>query len=271
MAFARLEIAEAVRSRWLLFTAFLYLATVTAFVWLGLHESTVLGFTGLTRVILNIASAVMVVFPLLVLVATHSAITRAKTSGFCELLLTQPASRAEWFTGLWVSRLALLVVPMLLLCVGIGGVALFVEPGSVWVAARCGFVAASLIFCFIGLGLFVSAHSRTLERAMVFALLVWVGSAALHDVLLIATLLRGSLPPQLVFLLAALNPSEAARVGLLSSVDPELAVLGPVGFWLANSLGSTWALVVGGGWPLLVGAASAWRAFANLKRADLIA
>ena len=75
----------------------------------------------------------------------------------------------------------------------------------------------------------------------------------------------------MVFALAALNPSEAARVGILASVDPELSVLGPVGFWLANSLGSHVALALAVFYPLALGLFSAWRAMRRTELMDLIA
>ncbi len=34
------------------------------------------------------------------------------------------------------------------------------------------------------------------------------------------------------------------KLGILASVDPELSVLGPVGFWLANSMGPQFALAL---------------------------
>jgi hypothetical protein len=129
----------------------------------------------------------------------------------------------------------------------------------------------ALIFCFVGLGLWVSAASHTSERALVVALLLFVTVSALHDVLLISVLLRTALPPELVFGLAAFNPSEAARVGILASADPELAVLGPVGFWLANSLGSAKAVALAIVWPLCLGGAATWAALRTTERADLVA
>jgi ABC-2 type transport system permease protein len=105
---------------------------------------------------------------------------------------------------------------------------------------------------------------------MVWALLAFVVTSALHDVLLISVLLRSSLPPQLVFALASLNPSEAARVGILTSADPELSVLGPVGFWLANTLGPSAALGAAIAWPLLLGMLTAGWALWRTQRADLV-
>lgn len=272
-AFLRLELADALRSRWVALTGLIYAGLAGAFVWFGLRESTVLGFTGLSRVLLNLANAIILVFPLVVLVATHAAVVRARTSGFCELMLTQPVKRSTWFLSLLASRLLVLVGPLLALLIGCFVAAFFVEPepGLGLIALKSVGVSVALVFAFIGLGLLISTYARNAERAMVWALLVFVVTAALHDVLLITVLLRTSMPPQLVFALSALNPVEAARVGILASTDPELSVLGPVGFWLANSLGPGLALTVAIAWPATLGAIATSLALRRAQRMDLIA
>lgn len=273
LAFARLELMDALRSKWLVFASVLYLGLLGTFVWLGLRESSVLGFTGLSRVLLNLSNAVIVVFPLVVLVGTHSAIVRARTSGFCELMLTQPVRRSTWFWGLLLSRAVVLIGPLVLILLGCTVAAAFIEddPGLAMVAARSLGITTALIFAFLGVGLWISARAKTLERAIVLALIAWVVTAAVHDVFLIAVLLRTPLPPHVVFFASVLNPSEAARVGLLTSVDPELSALGPVGFWLANKLGAGLALAVAIAWPLALGAFGSWRAARRLEAADLVA
>ena len=115
-------------------------------------------------------------------------------------------------------------------------------------------VATSLVLAYVGLGLLVSAIAQTLERAVVLALLVWLASVALHDFALIGLLLQWRVPAPLVFALAAMNPVEAARLAVLASVDPELSVLGPVGFWIANELGANVTYALGLAWPATVGA-----------------
>ena len=47
-AFARLELSEALRSKWVALATTLYLGMVAAFVWLGLRESSMLGFPAVT-------------------------------------------------------------------------------------------------------------------------------------------------------------------------------------------------------------------------------
>lgn len=271
-AFLRLELADALRSKWAAFTATLYLMLTLAFVWLGLNESTVLGFTGLSRVLLNVTSAIVVVCPLVVLIGTHSAVVKARTSGFCELMLTLPVARSTWYHALLASRMIILVGPFLVILLACAIAAAFGrgDEGLAMVAARSLLICASLVFSFVGIGLLISSLARTTERAMVWALIAFVVTSALHDLLLITVLLRTALPPQLVFSLAAINPSEAARIGILTSVDAELSVLGPVGFWLANAFGPTASFALAVGWPAALGAVTSALGLWRTKQMDLV-
>jgi ABC-2 type transport system permease protein len=265
--------AEAMRSRWVILVALVYALVFGVFVWLGLRESSVLGFTGVSRVVLNVSNAVVVAVPLVALVATSQTVVRARSSGFFELMLAQPARRGDWLGAAVLSRLAVVVGPLLLLLAAALVVAAARgdrDPTLVPMVLRSLGVSASLAWAFLGLGLWVSAASRTAERATVMALLVWLASAALHDFALIGLLLEVKLSPPVVFFLAALNPVEAARIAILTVVDPELSVLGPVGFWLANKLGPSLVLFSGVAWPSIVGTFALSRASRRLARADLV-
>jgi ABC-2 type transport system permease protein len=270
-AFFRLELADALRSRWLSFVALVYGVVFGAFIWLGLRESSVLGFTGLTRVVLNVSNAVVVVLPLVALVATTQVIVRARTSGYFELFLSEPCRRSDWFKAVLASRLLVIVGPLcaLLLCTLATGL-LLEEEGLAALVARSLLVTLALVWSFIGVGLLLSSLAKTPERATVYALLTWLVTTALHDFGLIALLLKARLAPGVIFGLAALNPAEAGRLAMLSGIDPELSVLGPVGFWIANSLGPRITLIVGVGWPVVVGAVTAGLAVSRLERADLV-
>ena len=112
-ALLRLELADAVRSRWLSFVLLAYVLVFGAFGWLGLRESSVLGFTGLSRVVLNAANAIVVLLPLVTLVATCQAVVRARSSGLFELLLSQPCRVSEWFAAVVSARVLVLSGPLL--------------------------------------------------------------------------------------------------------------------------------------------------------------
>jgi hypothetical protein len=136
--------------------------------------------------------------------------------------------------------------------------------------ARSALISAALLLCFCAIGVAISAVARTTARALTYWVLTWLACVALLDFGVIALLLRTPLPPRLVFVLAALNPVESARLALLSAAEPDLATLGPVGFYLANELGSGLLFALGVAWPLAFGAlvlALAWRAFG---RDDLV-
>jgi ABC-2 type transport system permease protein len=272
-ALFRLELSEAMRSRWLAFTVAVYAVVFSGFVWFGMRESRVLGFTGLSRVVLNVANAVVLAVPLVALVATSQTIVRARQSGFFELMLSQPVRRADWLVSVVASRFLVVVGPLVVVLLGAlvagqvrGGEDAQLAP----VVARSLLVTTSLAWAFLGIGFWISARAKTPERAMVMALVAWLCAAALHDFALVGVLLRFRLAPGVVFGLAAANPVEAARIAILGSVDPDLSVLGPVGFWLANKLGANLGLAIGAGWPALLGTLAMWRAQRRLVTADLV-
>jgi ABC-2 type transport system permease protein len=271
-AFFRLELAEARRSRWVAFTFVVYALLFGAFVLLGLRESTVLGFTGMSRVVLNVSNAVLVAVPLVWLVSTSQTIVRARANGTFEMLLSQPCRRSDWFVGLVASRLLVLLAPLfaMLVVASLVGGAQRSDPALLPTVLRSLAIAAALAWAFTGLGMLVSSVARTPERAVVYSLVAWVTACALHDFALIGVLLRWQLPPRLVFLLAALNPIEAARLGILSGIDPELSILGPVGFWLATTLGPALTLGVAIGWPALLGGVFLFAARRRFASADLV-
>jgi len=267
----RFELADALRSRWVVFVALAYLLVFGAFVWLGLRESSVLGFTGLSRVVLNVSNAIVVVLPLVALVSSHQSIVRSRTTGLFELVLVQPCRRVDWLFAAALSRLVVIVGPLAL-----AFIALLIA--GVWngeqalgpLVLRSLVVVAALSFAFVGIGFFLSSIAKTSERATVYALVAWLGATVLHDFALIGVLLRWHVAPAIVFGLAAANPVEAARLAILSGADPDLSVFGPVGFWLANTLGPRLTFAVGVGWPLVIGAASFALARRNFERTDLV-
>jgi ABC-2 type transport system permease protein len=269
-AFFRLELAEAARSRWLAFTAAVYALVFGGFVWLGLRESTVLGFTGVSRVVLNVSNAVVLAVPLVALVASCQSLVKARTTGFFELFLAQPCRRSDWLGAVVASRLVVVVGPLVVLL--LAALAYGRAAGEASIAplvVRSLAVVVALGVAFVGLGFLASSFARTPERATVYALVAWLVGSALHDFALVGALLQARMPPAVVFALAAANPVEAARLAILSGVDPELSVLGPVGFWLANTLGPRLTLAVGVAWPALLGALALAITARRLRRDDL--
>lgn len=254
-AVARLDLAEVMRSRWLVFTLVIYALLASVFVFVGLHASTVIGFTGTGRVLLSFSHALVLLLPLLALTATGQVINGARATGSLELVLAQPVSRWQYFSAVSLVRFGVLVVPLAALTVGAAVFARLVlgQPIPWSFVARALVSGAALLLAFVGIGMLVTTLIESQAKATIAILVIWLASVALLDFALAGLMLEWHVPARLVFVLASLNPVEGARMALLSSADPGLSVLGPVGFYLAHRLGPTALFVAGVAWPTLVG------------------
>lgn len=268
----RLDLAEVLRSRWALFCLAVYGVLAAVFVLVGMRESSVMGFTGIGRVLLSFTHALVLLIPLLGLTATGQVINSAREDGSLELLFSQPLSRTCYFAAISLVRIGALLVPLLVLMV------LMALLGRFWFGQvipwsflfRTMAVSCSLLVASVAAGLLVSTIVRNQAKALMILLLLWACGCALLDFGLAGLMLQWQLQPQVVFLLAALNPVQDARLALLSAADPELANLGPVGFYLANHVGAPGLLFIGVAWPLLLGGTAWTLALYQLHRRDLV-
>jgi Cu-processing system permease protein len=271
-AVARLELSEVLRSRWLLFCAAVYALVSSAFVLVGLRESNLLGFAGMGRVLLSLSHALVLLLPLLALTATGQVVNRAREDGTLELLFSHPVRRSVFFSAVTAVRAAVLVVPLVVLMflmAAVGSLA-FGQDIPWRFLGQAMAVSVSLLLCFVGLGLAVSTYVRNQARAMIWILLLWAGGVALLDVALVGAMLQWQLNPQSVFVLAAANPVQAARLALLSCASPELSALGPVGFYLTHRLGPPVLFAIGTLWPLLLGGIAWTFALGSFRRGDIV-
>ncbi len=271
-ATASLELADGLRSRWLLFATIVDVVLVGVFVFAGMHESKVMGFTGMSRVMFSFSHALVVVLPLLALAATGQIIGQARSTGTLEFLFSNPLSRRTYFAAVTSVRLLLLLGPLFLV---FGGCALIArlhygEAIDVAFLARTLAVCTAELIAFTGIGMLISSTVRHPARTLIWILLVWAASIALLDLALIGMLLQWRVDPQSVFLLAAINPVQDARLALLAGGDPELATLGPVGFYIANRLGQGALLSIGLIWPILLGVTCWWTGLRSFRRHDLL-
>lgn len=270
-AVARLDLGEVLRSRWLLLCVLLYALLGGVFVLVGLRESSVLGFTGLGRVLFSLCHALVLLLPLLALLGTVQTVNRARDDGSLEVYLSHPIGRGAFLAGVTGVRLAALALPLAGVMVAValagsaGGQAI---PWSF--LGRSLAVCVALLGAYVGVGVATSVLVRNPARAMTLVFLIWTVSVTLLDFAGIALLLQWRVSPQAVFALAAVNPVQTARMALLSSAEPTLATLGPVGFYLANRLGANALFALGLAWPALVGVVAwlaAWNAF---RRGDAV-
>lgn len=271
-AAARLDAAEVLRSRWVWFCLAVYTVLAVALMTVGVRESAILGFTGTSRVLLSFAHALVLVLPLVALIALAPAVQRARDDGSLELLFSQPLSPGRWLLAVAVVRYLALVLPLALVMVAVGlwGQLGHGDPVPWIFIGRALAVAAALLLAFAGIGTAISVFVRNPARVITYVILVWALGVALLDFGLIGAMLRWRLDPHAVFTLAAINPVEAARLALLSELQPDLGTFGPVGFYLANRVGGQALFVLGVAWPAAVGLGAFGLAYLGFRRADRI-
>ncbi|MBL8754584.1 MAG: ABC transporter permease subunit [Planctomycetes bacterium] len=269
---ARLDFAEVLRSRWLVFSLVVHAVLATMFVLVGLRESGVVGFTGMGRALMSWSHALLFLLPLLALSATAQVVNQARDDGSLELLLANPISRTGYFLGTSLVRAIALCAPLLVtmpLAALVGAAAFGQDVPWDFLLRGIG-VSTALLLCFTAFGLCISVLVRNQQKALVLTILAWVAGIALIDFALVGVMLQWELPPSAVFALAVLNPVQCARLALLSAAQPELSTFGPVGFFLANKVGSTGLLLLGLGWPLLLGLTAWTWSLGSFRRRDLV-
>lgn len=269
---AKLDLAEVLRSRWLLFCLVVHGILAAMFVLVGMRESGVVGFTGMGRALVSWSHALLFLLPLLALSATGQVVNAARDDGSLELLLSNPVGRSAYFVGTTLVRTVALVAPLLVAMplVAVFGAEAFGQDVPWAFLGRGLAVSTALLLCFVAIGLCLSTLVRNQAKALMLTILVWAAAVAFIDFGLVGLMLQWELPPSAVFSLAILNPVQSARLALLSSAQPELSTFGPVGFFLANKVGGDGLLALGLGWPLLLGITAWVWSLGAFHRRDLV-
>lgn len=271
-AIARLDLAEVLRSRWLVVSTVGYALLAIVMIAVGQREAPLLGFTGSARVMFSLAHALVVVVPLVALAATAPAIGRARDDGSLELLFAQPLSRNAYLIAITAVRGLAIIAPVALILVAVaawGALGYGQRVPWAYLGRALGVIAA-LAWAFAGIGMLISTTVRHPVRMMTYVVVVWAAAVALVDAGLIGVMLHWRLEPHLVFGLAAINPVEDARLALLSGVEPDLATLGPVGFLLAQHVGDRGLYLLGIAAPLAWGTIAWLAALLHFRHADIV-
>lgn len=267
----RLELMESLRSRWFHFYALVLIGLMGLLILTGVSESRVLGFTGLSRLLVTYIQITMAVLPLFIIVATARSMVGDREAGNLEYMLAFPVGLGSWFWGRFLARLFLVLAPVLaaLLLAAIYGAAKGHPIPWVHIGFYSGLVAA-LAVCFLGLGFLLSAISRSTEVALGASLVIWLVLVALLDLLLLSVLIRGQFDPDFVIAIALANPLQSFRTASMILFDPQLILLGPASYVILDHFGVdgyvAWALA----YPTALGVGFAAIGFWRFRRSDLV-
>ena len=118
---ARLDIVETLRARWFQIYTLVFGGIVALLFLFGLTESRVLGFIGLSRLLVTYIQLTMAILPIFVLITTVRSVAGDREAGVFEYLLSLPVSLVAWFWGKILGRYIVIFVPVFLAMLGAVG------------------------------------------------------------------------------------------------------------------------------------------------------
>ncbi len=267
---ARLDAGESLRARWFTVYAGLFGAIVALLFAFGLTESRILGFMGLSRLLVTYIQLCMAILPVFVLVTTVRSVAGDREAGVFEYLLALPISLSAWFWGKLVGRFLVIYLPVLLAMSAAAGWATLRDIPVPWdMFALYAALLAALALCFLGIAMGISAVARSVDVAQGAAFFLWLTLILFLDLVLLGVLIKGHAAPELVVGIALANPLQAFRTAALLLFDPQLVLLGPAAFVILDAFGHDGFLADAMAYPSLAGLACAAAGYLRFRRGDL--
>ena len=264
------DITESLRARWFLVYTLVFGGVIVALFLTGLTESRIMGFTGLSRLLVTYLQITMAILPLFVLITTVRSVAGDREAGIFEYMLSLPVTLSAWYWGKFLGRFAVVFLPVFLAMMAAVGWALFKGIEVPWfqVLFYTGFLI-TLAWCFLGIGMFLSTLARSADVAQGAAFIVWLALLLFIDLILLGVLIKEGLPPETTIGIALANPLQVFRTASMMLFDPQLVLLGPSAYVILDHFGKAgyiaWALI----YPIALGTLFAWLGYIKFRHSDL--
>ncbi len=264
------DITESLRARWFLVYTLVFGGIIVALFLTGLTESRIMGFTGLSRLLVTYLQITMAILPLFVLITTVRSVAGDREAGVFEYMLSLPVNLSAWYWGKFLGRFTVVFLPVFLAMAGAIVWALFKGIEVPWfqVIVYTGFLIA-LAWCFLGIGMFLSTLARSADVAQGAAFIVWLALLLFLDLILLGVLIKEGLPSETTIAIALANPLQVFRTAAMMLFDPQLVLLGPSAYVILDHFGNAgyiaWALL----YPIFIGTLFATLGYLKFRRSDL--
>jgi len=267
---AQTDLLESFRAKWFVAYTLVFGGLVALLFAFGLTESRIMGFTGLSRLMVTYIQLAMAILPVFVLITTVRSVAGDREAGVYEYLLSLPIGLAPWFWGKLAGRFLVVFLPVFLAMVGAivwGSIKGADVPWAlfIWYTA----LLMSLAWCFLGIGMLLSTLSRSADVAQASAFVVWLTLLLFLDLILLGTLIRHQIPPETVVGIALANPMQVFRTAAMLLLDSQLVMLGPSAYVILDNFGQAGYMAYALIYPMLVGTASAFGGYLLFRRGDL--
>ncbi len=267
---ARLDIVESLRARWFMIYTAVFGGIVALLFLFGLTESRVLGFIGLSRLLVTYIQLTMAILPIFVLITTVRSVAGDREAGVYEYLLSLPVSLGAWFWGKILGRYLVVFAPVFLAMLAAVVIALVKGIDVPWdMFGYYTALLAAMAACFLGLGMLISAVARSTDMAQGAAFMTWLVLLLFLDLILLGVMIQGRIAPELAVSIALVNPLQVFRTAALALFDPQLIVLGPAAYVILDTFGATGYKLFALAYPTSLGLVAAGLGFFIFRRGDL--
>lgn len=265
------DILESLRAKWFAVYALVFGSLVALLFVLGLTESRVMGFTGLSRLMLTYIQLSMAILPVFVLITTVRSLAGDREAGVFEYLLALPVPLGAWYWGKLIGRFLMVFTPVFLAMVGAlvwGGLSGAEIPWRLF-GYYTGLLVA-LAWCFLGIGILISSIARSVDVAQGAAFIIWLVLLLFLDLILLGVMIQQQVPAETAVAIALVNPMQVFRTGTMLLFDPQLVMLGPAAYVILDNFGSGGYMLFALIYPVAVGTVTAWIGYHLFRRSDLI-
>ncbi len=271
MLVAYLDVKESLRSKWFYVYALVFGGLMALFFVTGISDSVVMGFTGLSRLLLVFIQVTIIILPIFILITTVKSISGDRESNVLEYMLSFPISLTHYYWGKMLGRFLTVFLPVIFAL--ILGVVFGIAKGGNLPWAMISLYSALLFamcFVFLGIAFFVSTIVKSSDIAVGSSFMIWIILLAFIDIALIGLMLQGRASDGLIISIALLNPIEVFRIGAISLFDPELTVIGPVAYYLLDTLGTKLLMIYSIFYPIILGLIFSFLGYIAFKKKDLL-
>jgi len=268
---AYLDLKESLRSKWFLVYSLVFGGLIALFFIAGVTESQVMGFSGLSRLLLMYIQITIVILPIFILITTVRSISGDRDSHVLEYMLSFPISLKQYYWGKVIGRFITVFLPVffaMLIAIIYGATKSVAIPWNIF------FLYTGLLFAissaFLGIAFFISSFVKSSEVALGIAFFIWIFLLAFIDIGLIALMMQERMSTELIIFISMINPMEIFRVAAISLFDPQLTVMGPVAFYILDSMSQTVFVLISIGYPVVLGLIFAFLGYKIFEKKDLV-
>lgn len=268
---AYLDLKESIRAKWFLVYSLVFGGMIALFFIAGVTQSQVMGFSGLSRLLLMYIQVTIVILPIFILITTVRSISGDRDNHILEYMLSFPISLKQYYWGKILGRFITVFLPVffaMFFAIIYGAIIGASIPWEIF------FLYSGLLFAlssaFLGIAFFISSFVKSSEVALGISFFIWIFLLAFIDIALISLMMQNRFEESLIIAIALANPMEIFRVAAISLFDPELTVMGPVAFHILDTFKQSTFVMFSILYPVILGVVFAIFGYKIFSKKDLV-